>query len=344
MEKMQKGDLCLITGISGYLASWIGKYLLEEGYRVKGTVRSLSNQEQLEQMRRILPGAEFVAADLRKEEGWAEAMKGVQWVFHVASPQAVKTESDRTGGATKGTEYVMNAAFAADTVQKIVVTSSEAAVAYGHPASKVYFNEEDWTDTRVAKEDYMKSKTLAEKLAWELAGDKKRNPRQVPLSTVCPGQILGPSLIPWARYSSGSLKDMAEGKTPFVFDMLSHYVDVRDCARMHIAVMSNSATDGRRHLSFSTKGRLTEIPHMIREDYGHLGFKPSPRKIPKFVLWALRFVNGDVDTIYSRIGTTQVYQTQYPDVYRYQYTELRQMVRDTLESMMENGMLAPTTK
>ncbi|WP_157739367.1 hypothetical protein [Paenibacillus physcomitrellae] len=225
-----------------------------------------------------------------------------------------------------------------------MVTSSEAAVAYGHPASKVYFNEDDWTNTEIAKQDYMKSKTLAEQLAWDMARDKRLNQPEAALATVCPGQILGLSLIPWVRYSSGSLKDMAEGKTPFVFDLLSHYVDVRDCAQMHIAVMSNPGTDSNRHLSFGTKGRLTEVPGIIREEYSHLGFKPSPRTIPKFVLWGLRFVNGDVDTIYSRIGTTQIYQTKYPEVYQYQYTDLRQMVKNTLDSLLANKMLMPKSK
>jgi len=74
---MQKGDLVLITGISGYLATWVAKFLLEEGFRVRGTVRSTKNAQQQEKLQQILPGAEYVEADLRSEEGWDEAVKDV---------------------------------------------------------------------------------------------------------------------------------------------------------------------------------------------------------------------------------------------------------------------------
>src|SRR6266851_3845368 len=109
-QGMQPGDLCVVTGITGYVASWIGRDLLEEGYRVRGTVRSLIDEEKIPQMREQLPGAEFVEADLRSKAGWEKATEGCRWVFHVASPQAVASETDRTGGATSGTQYVLTAA------------------------------------------------------------------------------------------------------------------------------------------------------------------------------------------------------------------------------------------
>src|SRR5262245_6567686 len=108
MESVVKeGDLCLVTGASGYLGSWTAKYLLEQGFRVRGTVRSLDDKARNETLRQLLPGIELVAADLREEEGWGAAVSGVKWVFHVASPQAVKSERDRTGGAVSGTRFVL---------------------------------------------------------------------------------------------------------------------------------------------------------------------------------------------------------------------------------------------
>src|SRR5258707_8166001 len=107
---MQRNDLCLITGVSGYLASWIAKGLLEEGFRVRGTLRSLADEPKVSTMRGLLPGIELVSADLRLPAGWAEAVAGCPWIFHVASPQAVPSEKDRTEGATQGTAYLMRAA------------------------------------------------------------------------------------------------------------------------------------------------------------------------------------------------------------------------------------------
>ena len=134
---------------------------------MRGSVRSLDDDSRIATLRHLLPGIELVAADLRHEAGWEEALAGSQWVFHVARPQAVKSERDRTGGAISGTKYLLAAAFAQASVRKIVVTSSEAAIAYGHPRSKLRFDESDWThlDAVGKAADYFRSKTLAERPA-----------------------------------------------------------------------------------------------------------------------------------------------------------------------------------
>jgi nucleoside-diphosphate-sugar epimerase len=88
MAVMKPGDLCLVTGVSGYLASWLAKQLLDAGYQARGTVRSLADTEKVSTMRTLLPGVELTEADLRSPRGWIEADAGCQWIFHVASPQA----------------------------------------------------------------------------------------------------------------------------------------------------------------------------------------------------------------------------------------------------------------
>lgn len=335
---MQKGDLCLVTGISGYLASWIGHYLLEQGYRVRGTVRDL---QRVEQLRSLLPGIEIVEADLRKKDGWAEAVNGVKWVFHVASPQAVASERDRTGGAILGTEFLLRAAFREPSVSKVVLTSSEAAIAYGFPRSKQRFTEDDWTvlDGPAGKNDYFRSKTLAEKRAWELASDPQENPRDVPLSAIHPGFIAGPSLVPWGRFSLQMLKDISEGKMPALPDMVNHMVDVRDCALMHIALMQQPAADGHRHLSFGLTAKMVHIAESIRKQYGALGFKPKTAVLPMPLAWMLRWFSNDVASIYSKLGHPNAYETKWPQVYRYQYTDLDRMIKDSMDSMLKHGWI-----
>lgn len=339
---MQKGDLCLVTGVSGYLASWLVKQLLEQGYRVRGTVRNVGETDRNEKLLAILPNVELVAADLRSEAGWREAMKGVDWVFHVASPQAVPTEIDRTGGAVSGTRFVLTAAFASASVRKVVVTSSEAAIAYGYPRSRQHFTEDDWTDLSgdAGRIDYFRSKTLAERLAWEIARDKVRNPRDVPLATVCPGFILGPSLVPWARYSLQTIKGMIDRKPPFSFDMMGHSVDVRDCAAMHIAVMDRESTAGHRHFCFGMTGKMVEVPRLIRTIYGSRGLKPSTFVMPTWVLCLLKPVIRDIGALYGKLGHANVYETKWPEVYTYRYTDQRQSVIDTIDSMIDHGWVA----
>ncbi|WP_051960540.1 NAD-dependent epimerase/dehydratase family protein [Devosia riboflavina] len=339
---MKPGDLCLVTGVSGYVASWLAKDLLDQGFRVRGTVRNIGYDERNRQLLDILPGVELAAADLRNRSGWAEAMQGVDWVFHVASPQAVPTETDRTGGAVSGTEFVLAAAFATPSVRKVVVTSSEAAIAYGYPRSKTLYTEDDWTDLSggAGRIDYFRSKTLAERLAWEMARDSRRNPRHVPLTTVCPGFILGPSLVPWARYSLQTIKGMIDRNPPFSLDMMGHSVDVRDVALMHIAVMNNPSTDGHRHFCFGVTGKMVELPRIIRELYGERGLKPSTFVMPTWILGLLRFVVTDISGIYGKLGHKNEYRTKYPGVYRYAYTDQRRSVRDTIDSMEKHGWLS----
>jgi dihydroflavonol-4-reductase len=343
-NRMKPGDLCLVTGVSGYLASWMAKDLLEKGFRVRGTVRSLQDQEKIETMKQILPGVEFVPADLRSPEGWTAAVEGCQWVFHVASPQVVPTEKNRTEGATKGTEYLMRAALAQPSVQKIVITSSEAAIAYG--LKKTRFNEDDWTDLDgpAGQLDYFRSKTLAERLAWTLAGDATANPGNIPLATVNPGFIVGPTLVPWGRYSMQTVKDTMEGRTPFLLDMVGHVVDVRDCARMHIAVMNDPTTNGRRHLSFAMVATMKEQATVLQQDLLALGLKPTQRVAPKWLIWMLKFFVKDAGSIYDKLGHENLYVTKWPEVYRYEFTDLRRSMKDTLDRMLELGWITPLSK
>ncbi len=343
---MQNGDLCLVTGVSGYLGSWIAKDLLAQGFRVRGTVRSLADEAKTAAVRSILPGVDLAAADLRSPEGWREAVAGTRWVFHVASPQAVPTETDRTGGAVRGTDSLMRAALGSETVDKIVLTSSEAAIAYGFPRSKQRFTEDDWTvlDGAARKNDYFRSKTLAEKLAWELAGDRDANPRGVPLAVVNPGLIAGPSLVPWGRFSLETLKDMATGKTPALPDMVSHFVDVRDCAAMHIAVMGDPATDGHRHFSFGAFGKIAEITDAIRKNYGHLGFRPKPWILPTWFVGLMRPFSAELGSLYSKLGHPNLYVTKWPNVYRYRHTSIEEIVNASMDSMLAHGWLKAENK
>ncbi len=343
VQKMENGDLCLVTGASGYIASWIAKDLLDQGFRVRGTVRSLSDTDKVTTLRMLLPEVELVAADLRSPDGWAEAVAGVKWVFHVASPQAVPSEKDRTGGAVRGTEHLLKAALKSLTVMKVVLTSSEAAVAYGFPPSKQFFTEDDWTvlDGPAGKSDYFRSKTLAERLAWDMIANPSLNPRGVRLSTINPGFVAGPSLVPWGRFSLKMVQDMATGKMAALPDMVTHVVDVRDCAAMHIAVMNDPATDGHRHLSFGMVGKMTAITDIIRKNFSDKGFSPRPKVAPTWMLGVVRFVSPQVGSIYSKLSQPNVYKTKWPGVYNYGHTDLEETINASMASMIAHGWLKP---
>ncbi|WP_261540451.1 NAD-dependent epimerase/dehydratase family protein [Burkholderia multivorans] len=343
MKTMKIGDLCLVTGVSGYLASWIAKQLLDQGFRVRGTVRTLGDESRNNALRRLLPGIALVAADLRSPQGWAEAVTGVRWVFHVASPQAVPSERDRTGGAVAGTRHLLQAALASASVEKIVLTSSEAAIAYGHPRAKQHFTEDDWTvlDGPAGKNDYFRSKTLAERLAWDMVSDRSANPGGIPLAVINPSFIAGPSLVPWGRFSLDLVKNVAEGRIPAFPDMVNYAVDVRDCAVMHIAIMDDPAANGHRHFSFGAVGKMVRIAQVIREQYADRGFAPRARVIPTWVLGVARLFSSQVGSLYSKLSQPNVYETKWPDVYRYRYRDFDQIIVDSMDSMLAHGWIKP---
>lgn len=343
MGLMRPGDLCLVTGASGYVASWLVKDLLESGFRVRGTIRSLTDRAKVDALHAMFPDLQLVEADLRVENGWPDAVKDCCWIFHVASPQAVPSESDRTGGAVTGTEYLMRASLAQASVQKIVLTSSEAAIAYGFPRSKQRFTEDDWTvlDGAAGRNDYFRSKTLAERRAWDLASDPLANPRRVPLAVINPGFILGPSLVPWARFSLDMVKRIADGRLPMLPDLPGHEVDVRDCARMHVALMDEQASNGRRHFCFGMTGGMDEIARVIRENYAKIGLSPNPRRAPGWLMWLLSLVSNDVASIYSKLGHPNLYETKWPGAYRYQHTDIEASVKASIDSMLAHGWLKP---
>ncbi|MCU0919249.1 MAG: NAD-dependent epimerase/dehydratase family protein [Burkholderiaceae bacterium] len=340
---MQRGDLCFVSGVSGYLGAWIAKELADRGFRVRGSVRSLDDTVRVAALRKLLPGVELVAADLRREESWPQAVSGCRWVFHVASPQAVRTEADRTGGALSGTRFLLTAAGGEPAVQKVIITSSEAAIAYGHARSKRQFDECNWTDLDGLdrRADYHRSKTLAERWAWDWAADAQLNPRGIPLATVNPSLILGPSLLPWPKFSLALLGDIAQGKMPLMLDMTVRIVDVRDCARMHLAVMADPACNGRRHLCMSLPTTLAELARSVARGHGAQGFKPKARVMPSWLARMLAPLSADLASVRSHIGNDIRYTTLHPGVYRYEHRDLDTIVSASLDSMLAHGWLSP---
>jgi nucleoside-diphosphate-sugar epimerase len=296
-------------------------------------------------LRERLPGVELVAADLRWEEGWSQAIAGCRWVFHLASPQAVKSESDRTGGALSGTRFLLTAAAAEPAAQKVVVTSSEAAVAYGHPLSKRHFDESDWTDLDGLdrRADYHRSKTLAERWAWDWADDATRNPRGIPLATVNPSLILGPSLVPWSRFSLSLLGEIAQGKMPVMLDMTVRVVDVRYCARMRLAVMRDPGCNGQRHPCMSRPTTLAELAGTISRNFGDQGFAPRAWLMPSWLALMGSPLSADLASVRSHIGNIIRYSTLHPQVCRYEHRDVGTMVRRSLDSMLAHGWLKSRT-
>jgi dihydroflavonol-4-reductase len=279
----------LVTGISGFIARHCAVDLLNAGYGVRGTVRSLKRSDEVrESLSRHAPVVrlEFAEADLESEAGWDAAVRGCRHVLHVASPfPAVqpKDEQDLIRPAVQGTLRVLRAAASAG-VGRFVQTSSLVAVMYGHPRSRTQpFTEADWTRVdSPGVSAYGKSKTLAERAGREFAA---RQGAGLHYSTVNPGFVLGPMLGREIGTSAQIIRMFLIGKYPGAPKLAIPCVDVRDVARAHRLALEVDAPTGGRYLAAADTLWFIEIAQAIREALG-----PAGRKAPRFELpnWLVR--------------------------------------------------------
>jgi dihydroflavonol-4-reductase len=281
----------LITGISGFIARHCAVEMLNAGFGVRGTVRSLSRGAGVRDS--LAKHADvsrlgFAEADLESDAGWREAVAGCAHVLHLASPFPAKQprdEQELIRPAVEGTLRVLRAAVDGG-VTRFVQTSSMVAVIYGHPHDRTApFTEADWTrveDPTVTP--YAKSKTLAERAAREFIQQSKP---ALHYSSVNPGLVLGPALDHDIGTSAEIIQMFLKGKYPGAPRMAIPIVDVRDVARMHRLAVETDAPSGGRHLGVADCLWLIEVSTAIRERLG-----PAARKSPSRVLpdWAVKLV------------------------------------------------------
>jgi len=223
----------------------------------------------------------FVAADLTKDEGWAEAAAGATFVLHVASPFPLEIpdhEDDLIIPARDGALRVLRAARDAG-VQRVVLTSSFAAVGYGHPRTSRLFTEEDWTDINgPGVTPYVKSKTLAEQAAWRFVEDEGGG---LELATINPVGVFGPVLGKDFASSVEIVRRIVDGALPGYPNLSLQAVDVRDVASAHLLAMTNPAAKGQRFLA-TADGVFTmkELGGVLKSNLGDAGRRVPTRSIP----------------------------------------------------------------
>lgn len=280
----------LVTGGSGFIGSYCILQLLAAGHRVRTTVRNLKREADVRALLKA-GGAEpgdrlsFFAADLEKDAGWAQAVAGCDYVLHVASPiPAVvpKDENELIVPAREGTLRVLRAARDAG-VKRVVQTSSFAAIGYGHPAQTAPFDETSWTnpdDPRV--QPYAKSKTLAERAAWDFIAKESGG---LELSVINPVMVAGPVLS--ADYSASILlvQRLMDGAVPGCPKLYFGVVDVRDVADLHIRAMTDAAAKGERFLALGGDFlSIAEIAHILKTRLGSAARRVPTREIPDFIV------------------------------------------------------------
>ena len=279
----------LITGISGFIAKHCAVELLNAGYAVRGTLRSLQKAGEVKTSlarHGDVSRLDFVQADLESDAGWSEAVAGCAHVLHVASPfpaKQPKDEQELIRPAVQGTLRVLRAAVAAN-VERFVQTSSTAAVFYGHSRERAApFTEDDWTNVDdPAVTAYSKSKTLAERAAREFMARERPS---LHYSSVNPSLVVGPALDRDIGTSAEIVQMFLKGKYPGAPRMSIPVVDVRDVARMHRLALETSAPSGGRYLGVADTLWLVEIGQALRDRLGEDARRVSGRELPD---WAVR--------------------------------------------------------
>jgi len=269
-----------VTGASGFIASYVIRELLDNGYTVRATVRGLTKGNKYEYLT-SLPGAaerlELVQAELLTECSYDEAIAGCEYAIHTASPYVLDVkdpQKDLVDPALKGTLNVLQACAKAGSVKKVVLTSSVAAV-FDEPISGHVYTEEDWNKTSsLTRNPYFYSKTLAERYAWDYI--EKENPG-FELVVVNPSVVIGASLVPSLNTSNQILRDILAGTYPIIMSISWGFVDVRDVAHAHVLAMENEKAKGR-YLCTSETLSMSEVVSILREA-GYSNYKLPKMKM-----------------------------------------------------------------
>lgn len=298
----------LVTGGTGFVGGHCLLQLLQAGYRVRTTVRSLARREEvLDSLREggIEPGERlsFIEADLGRDRNWTEAAADCISVLHIASPISLaggQNEENTIRPAVDGTIRVLRAARAAR-VKRVVVTSSFAAVGYSGKSGREPFTEEDWTNPDASGLSvYVRSKAIAEKAAWDFV---RTEAPALELTTVNPTAIFGPSLGPDISSAFEILQGLLEGRIKACPRIDLSIVDVRDVADLHLRAMISPAAAGQRFLA--TSGEVLSLPAiaaLLRIRLGEAAARVPTRTLPNALVRTLALFRPQLRSVARQLG------------------------------------------
>jgi len=298
----------LVTGGSGFIGSHCILQLLGKGYQVRTTVRSLKREDEVRALLKeggAVPGDRlcFIAADLQYDAGWSDAVAGCDYVLHVASPFPAgipQHEDELIVPARDGALRVLRASRDAG-VKRVVLTSSFAAIGYGQKQPAAPFNETNWTDLNgEGVAPYVKSKTIAERAAWEFI-DKQGG--KLELSVVNPVAVFGPILGPDYSTSVLLVQRLMDGALPGCPQLYFGTVDVRDVADLHLRAMTHSAAPGQRFLAVAGDFlSFLDIAKVLKSRMGALAKKVPTRQLPNWMVRLAAIRDPAVKLILPELG------------------------------------------
>ena len=296
-----------VTGITGYIGQHVAAELLRQNFQVVGSVRSLAKAESTRSALAALTDAsdvKFVELDILQDAGWAEAMKVCDVVIHLASPFLLaepKDESVMITPAVEGTKRVIEAAKEAG-VTRVVLTSSVVAMTSGRPSGT--YGSDSWSDVERNIGSYAKSKTLAERAAWEAIRGSS-----LELVVMNPGFVLGPALGKAGNGTSETLiANMISGKMPAIPNVAMSMVDVRDIAQLHVAAAEKPGISGKRFIAASSEPvEMSHVAEVLRK----AGYSKVPsRRAPNFAIKLMALFDREAKGMVPNLGVRISYDNK----------------------------------
>jgi dihydroflavonol-4-reductase len=337
----------LVTGASGYIGKHITLQLLNQGYSVRASVRNLAKSAEVRDAVKphLLDSLNldsrltFVALDLEKDSGWDAALQGIDVLMHTASPfplASPKDENDLIRPAVEGTLRALKAAKSSG-VKRVILTSSVAAI-YGRelPDGAAEYDETMWTDIThpVGRGAYTKSKTLAEKAAWDYI---KSDAPEIALTTVNPVLVLGAPLDKNFGSSISVVERILKGSDPMLPDLKFAIVDVRDVAKMHVDAIKLEGTKGERILSSSETKSFVEIAKYLKSIYPKSKVKTT--QAPTAIIKFLSIFDGTIKAILPQLGKPMnISNAKAKRLMGMNFIPVEVTLRESAEYLIKNGL------
>jgi nucleoside-diphosphate-sugar epimerase len=337
------GKTVLVTGGSGYLGGWCVVELLRRGYRVRTTVRKPAREPEV----RAAVGTQVDAhhylsvhvADLMSDEHWPQAIEGCDYVLHVASPlpeSQPKDPDELIVPAREGTLRVLRAALDAG-VDRVVLTSSVAAIRGGNEGLGRTLDEAVWTDLDApGLTPYVQSKTIAERAGWDLAAERGKRER---VAAVNPGVIIGPLLGEDRSTSLQAIERLLNGM-PAMPRLGFSFVDTRDVVDLQLRAMTAEAAGGDRFIAVTQFLWMAEVAGILRQRLGPAASKVPTRVAPDLLVRAMALFDGGIRSFRSSLGKRTDYDTaKARERLGWSPRPIEDTIAEAAESLIEHGVV-----
>jgi dihydroflavonol-4-reductase len=333
----------LITGGSGYIAGFLIRLAVAQGWMVHTTVRSLAKEAAVRKLLAVDDSRlKFFAADLNADAGWHEAMAGCTHVAHVASPLPAGVPKDANElivPARDGALRALRAAKAAG-VQRFVMTSSVAAISYGRGPGVHHFTEADWTDlSRPGLTPYVQSKTVAERAAREWVGTHGAG---MDYCSICPSVVLGPV---WSADYSASVvivRKLLDGSLKACPNFGFGVVDVRDVAELHLRALTAPNMAGERFIASGRFITLREVADILRAQLGPQASKVTTRNVRDWLVRLSAYFNPLAKAVVNELGSVRHQDASHAQaVLGWATRPVEQSIVDTARDLIRLGIVKP---